>query len=72
MDAESADPATSRRDRRLFLGSVLGGVALGAGHGVPMYGVFSVGNVAMIGLGVILVLGVVAGVVALMPARPAE
>ena len=71
MDVQPPAP-TDRRDRRLLLWSILGGVAIGAGHGVPMYGVFSVGNVAMMGLGVILVVGIVAGVVALLPARPAS
>jgi hypothetical protein len=70
-DAPENDP-NARKDRRLFTLSVLAGVAVGAAHGIPAYGVFSVGNVALMGLGTIVVVGLVAGVIALLPARPAE
>jgi hypothetical protein len=72
MDDAPPDDPRDRGDRRLFLWSVLGGIAVGAAHGIPKYGVFSIGNVALIGLGVIAVVGIVAGVIALLPARPAE
>jgi hypothetical protein len=72
MDDRPLDDARARGDRRLFTWSVLAGVVVGAAHGIPKYGVFSIGNVTLIGLGVIAVVGVVAGVVALLPARPAE
>jgi hypothetical protein len=72
MDDARPDDPRSRGDRRLFTLAVLGGVVIGAGHGIPRYGVFSVGNVALMGLGVIVVVGIVSGVIALLPARHAE
>ena len=61
-----------RKDRKIFAGSLLVGALVGAGHGIPRYGVFSISNVAMIGFGIIVVVGLAAAVIALMPARPAS
>jgi hypothetical protein len=72
MDDATHDDPRDRKDRSLFTWSVIGGVVVGAAHGIPKYGVFSIGNVSLIGLGVIAVVGIVAGVVALLPARPIE
>ena len=58
------------RDLRAVKISFWLGVLAGAGHGIPRYGVFSIGNVGMIGLGIIVALGLHASVVALKPARP--
>ena len=44
--------------------TILIGTAIGAAHGIRWYGTFSVGNVAMIGLGVITACGVFAIIVA--------
>jgi hypothetical protein len=61
-----------RKDKRALAISTLLGLAVGAGHGIPKYGVFHISTVAMMGLGMIVVVGIHAAIVALMPARPAE
>ena len=57
------------RDLRAVKISFWLGVIVGAGHGIPRYGVFSIGNLGMIGLGIIVALGIHASVVALKPAQ---
>lgn len=64
-----ADPVAAR-DRRALTFSILLGVVLGALVGVPRYGLFSMGNVSMMGLGMILVVSIHAAVIAILPARP--
>ena len=61
--------ATSDCGRRGVTWSILLGIALGGAVGAPRYGIFSVGDVAMIGLGVIVCCGVYALIVAFGPAR---
>jgi hypothetical protein len=70
--ATPADEATIERrnaaaKKRITL-AILLGIAIGAAHGIPRYGLFTLGNVAMMGLGIITTLGVYALIVALRPA----
>ena len=67
--SDSNDPAC-RKDCRIFTWSMVFGAIVGAALGIPRYGLFSMSNVAMIGLGMIVVVAVAAAVIALMPARP--
>src|SRR5262245_61398453 len=66
---ESAPTADEARDVRGFGLAVLIGVALGAVPGILRYGPFTMSTVHLAGLGVILVVSIWAGVIALMPAR---
>lgn len=67
-DAET--DAVDRKDVRALKIAIWVGVAIGAGHGIPRYGLFSIGNLALIGLGVIVSVGFYAAWIALRPARP--
>jgi hypothetical protein len=62
------DPEDARAKRGLTF-SILLGAALGGLVGVTRYGPLSMGNVAMIGLGIIVVVSAHAAVIALLPAR---
>lgn len=68
MADAAADPR-DRKDKRALTFSILLGIALGAGHGIPRYGVFSLSTVAFAGLGMILIVGLHAAIVAMKPAR---
>lgn len=67
--SDANDP-DCRKDRRIFGWSIVIGAIVGAGHGIPRYGVFTMQNLAMVGLGMIAVVGLAAAVIALLPARP--
>ena len=74
-DPAGHDDPECARDVRALTGSLLLGVVLGGAIGVTRYGLFTMGNVAMVGLGVIVSVSLHALVVALRPARdskPAE
>jgi hypothetical protein len=71
MDAHENDPHRRKDVRSLAIAIVLG-CAVGAAHGIPRYGLFSFGNLAMMGLLMITVVSLWAAVVALLPSRPAE
>ena len=65
---QSSDPGDAS-DRRALTLSIVVGVILGALIGVPRYGLFSMGNVSMMGLGMIVTVSVHAAVIAILPAR---
>ncbi len=67
--SDAAEDPRRRKDRRALTISILLGLAIGAGHGIPRYGALSLSTVAMMGLGMILVVGIHAAVIALSPAR---
>lgn len=68
MSQQDYDPNGPSDVRALRISFLLGVVA-GLGHGIPRYGFFSIGNVGMVGLGIITIVGIHALVIALMPAR---
>jgi hypothetical protein len=70
MTEPVATDAATRRDVRSVSIAIWIGVVAGLGHGVPRYGLFHMGTVALIGLMVILSVSIWAAIVALMPARP--
>jgi hypothetical protein len=63
-----ADPIDARDKRALTL-SIVVGVVLGALLGATRYGFFSMGNVACMGLGLIVVVSLHAAVIATLPRR---
>lgn len=68
MSQQDDDPNGPSDVRALRISFLLGVVA-GLGHGVPRYGFFSIGNVGMVGLGIIVIVGLHALLIALMPPR---
>ncbi len=68
MNPQDDDPNGPSDVRALRISFLLGVVA-GLGHGIPRYGFFSIGNIAMVGLGIIVIVGLHAAVIALMPSR---
>ncbi len=69
-DTTPEDDARDRKDRRGLAIAFWVGVAVGAAHGIPRYGLFTISNVAMVGLGIIVSVGLYAAWIALRPARP--
>jgi hypothetical protein len=70
-DATSTPTPTDaeRRDVRMVKAAFWLGVVAGIGHGAPKYGLFSMYTVALVGLMIIALMGILAAVVALLPAR---
>ena len=68
MSQQDDDPNGPSDVRALRISFLLGVVA-GLGHGIPRYGMFSIGNVGMVGLGIITIVGLHALVIALLPSR---
>lgn len=56
--------ASDRSAKKGVWWTIVIGTVIGAAHGIRWYGTFSVGNAAMIGLGVIVACGVFAIIVA--------
>jgi hypothetical protein len=63
------DRPGDRAARRAITLCILVGAALGAVVGVPRYGSVSVGNAALMGLGVMIALAIYAGIVAITPSH---
>ncbi len=67
--SQADDDPNGPSDVRALRISFLLGVVAGLGHGIPRYGMFSIGNVGMVGLGIIVVVGLHAALIALLPPR---
>lgn len=68
MSQQDDDPNGPSDVRALRISFLLGTVA-GLGHGIPRYGMFSIGNLGMVGIGIIVIVGLHAALIALMPSR---
>jgi hypothetical protein len=66
------DRPEDRAARRTITLCIVVGAALGALFGVPRYGPVAIGTAALMGLGVMVVLGLYALFVALRPAAPLD